>query len=143
MDRRLDSTSSVEKELKSLREIFEIFENPKDKFLQLMDMAKDQKPLHKDDKKELNKIYGCSSQAWVVAKNHENNTYTFRTDSDALIVKGLLQILEKVFNNQTSEEILSVNSQYILQAIGLEGSVTSQRNNGFSSAVDKIHELVQ
>ena len=143
MDRRLDSTSSVEKELKSLREIFEIFENPKDKFLQLMDMAKDQKPLHKDDKKELNKIYGCSSQAWVVAKNHANNTYTFRTDSDALIVKGLLQILEKVFNNQTSEEILSVNSQYILQAIGLEGSVTSQRNNGFSSAVDKIHELVQ
>jgi len=143
MDRRLDSTSSVEKELKSLREIFEIFENPKDKFLQLMDMAKDQKPLHKDDKKELNKIYGCSSQAWVVAKNHENNTYTFRTDSDALIVKGLLQILEKVFNNQTSEEILSVNSQYILQAIGLEGSVTSQRNNGFSSAVDKIHKLVQ
>ena len=143
MDRKLDSTSSVEKELKSLREIFEIFENPKDKFLQLMDMAKDQKPLHKDDKKELNKIYGCSSQAWVVAKNHENNTYTFRTDSDALIVKGLLQILEKVFNNQTSEEILSVNSQYILQAIGLEGSVTSQRNNGFSSAVDKIHKLVQ
>ena len=143
MDRRLDSTSSVEKELKSLREIFEIFENPKDKFLQLMDMAKDQKPLHKDDKKELNKIYGCSSQAWVVAKNHEDNTYTFRTDSDALIVKGLLQILEKVFNNQTSEEILSVNSQYILQAIGLEGSVTSQRNNGFSSAVDKIHKLVQ
>ena len=143
MDRRLESTSSVEKELKSLREIFEIFENPKDKFLQLMDMAKDQKPLHNDDKKELNKIYGCSSQAWVVAKNHENNTYTFRTDSDALIVKGLLQILEKVFNNQTSEEILSVNSQYILQAIGLEGSVTSQRNNGFSSAVDKIHKLVQ
>ena len=143
MDRRLDSTSTVEKELKSLREIFEIFENPKDKFLQLMDMAKDQKPLHKDDKKEFNKIYGCSSQAWVVAKNHENNTYTFRTDSDALIVKGLLQILEKVFNNQTSEEILSVNSQYILQAIGLEGSVTSQRNNGFSSAVDKIHKLVQ
>ena len=79
----------------------------------------------------------------MVAKNHKNSTYTFRTDSDALIVKGLLQILEKVFNNQTSEEILSVNSQYILQAIGLEGSVTSQRNNGFSSAVDKIHKLVQ
>ncbi len=143
MDRRLDSTLSVENKLKSLREIFEIFENPKDKFLQLMDMAKDQKPLQQDDKTELNKIYGCSSQAWVVAKNHENNTYTFRTDSDALIVKGLLQILEIIFNNQTSEEILSVNSQYILQAIGLEGSVTSQRNNGFSSAVDKIHKLVQ
>ena len=143
MDRKLDSTSTIKEELKNLKEIFEIFDNPKDKFLQLMDMAKDHRPLRNKDKIESNKIYGCSSQAWVVAKNYENKTYTFHTDSDALIVKGLLKILEKVFNNQTSKEILSVNSQYILQAIGLEGSVTSQRNNGFSSAVNKIHEIVQ
>tara|TARA_B100001996_G_scaffold265877_1_gene207601 strand:- start:182 stop:613 length:432 start_codon:yes stop_codon:yes gene_type:complete len=143
MDRKLDSTANIEEELKSLQEIFEIFENPKDKFLQLMDMAKDQRPLHDKDKIESNKIYGCSSQAWVVAENHEDKTYTFRTDSDALIVKGLLQILEKIFNNQKAKEILSIDSQYILQTIGLEGSVTSQRNNGFSSAVNKIHKLVQ
>ena len=143
MDRKLDSNASIKKELMNLKEIFEIFENPKDKFLQLMDMAKDHKPLSDKDKIESNKIYGCSSQAWVIAKNYGNNIYTFHTDSDALIVKGLLKILEKVFNNQTSEEILSVNSQYILRTIGLEGSVTSQRNNGFSSAVNKIHELVQ
>ena len=143
MDRKLDSTANIEEELKSLQEIFEMFENPKDKFLQLMDMAKDQRPLHDKDKIESNKIYGCSSQAWVVAENHEDKTYTFRTDSDALIVKGLLQILEKIFNNQKAKEILSIDSQYILQTIGLEGSVTSQRNNGFSSAVNKIHKLVQ
>ena len=143
MDRKLDSTSSIKEELKNLKEIFEIFENPKDKFLQLMDMAKDHRPLPDKDKIESNKIYGCSSQAWVVAKKHKSNTFTFHTDSDALIVKGLLKILERVFNNQTSKEILSVNSQYILQTIGLEGSVTSQRNNGFSSAVNKIHEIVQ
>ena len=143
MDKKLDPTANIEDELKSLQEIFEIFENPKDKFLQLMDMAKDQRPLHDKDKIESNKIYGCSSQAWVVAENHEDKTFTFRTDSDALIVKGLLQILEKIFNNQKSKEILSIDSQYILRAIGLEGSVTSQRNNGFSSAVNKIHKLVQ
>ena len=106
MDRKLDSTANIKEELKSLQEIFEIFENPKDKFLQLMDMAKDQRPLHDKDKIDSNKIYGCSSQAWVVAENHEDKTFTFRTDSDALIVKGLLQILEKVFNNQKSKEIL-------------------------------------
>ena len=143
MDRKLDSTTNIQKELKSLQEIFEMFDNPKDKFLQLMDMAKDQRPLHNKDKIESNKIYGCSSQAWVIAENHEDKTYTFRTDSDALIVKGLLQILEKIFNNQKSKEILSIDSQYILRTIGLEGSVTSQRNNGFSSAVNKIHKLVQ
>ena len=143
MDRKLDLPAGIEAEISSLRETFEIFDNPKDKFVQLMDMAKDQKPFKQEDRVESNKIYGCTSQAWVVAKNNGDTTFSFRTDSDALIVKGLLQILEKVFNNKTSDEILSVDSQYILQSIGLEGSVTSQRNNGFASAVEKIHKLIQ
>ena len=143
MDRKLNYPDSIEAEISSLRETFEIFDNPKDKFVQLMDMAKDQKPLKQEDRVESNKIYGCTSQAWVVAKNNGDTTFSFRTDSDALIVKGLLQILEKIFNNKTSDEILSVDSQYILHSIGLEGSVTSQRNNGFASAVEKIHKLIQ
>ena len=143
MDRKLNLPAGIEAEISSLRETFEIFDNPKDKFVQLMDMAKDQKPLKQEDRVESNKIYGCTSQAWVVAKNNGDTTFSFRTDSDALIVKGLLQILEKVFNNKTSDEILSVDSLYILHSIGLEGSVTIQRNNGFASAVEKIHKLIQ
>ena len=143
MDRKLNLPAGIEAEISSLRETFEIFDNPKDKFVQLMDMAKDQKPFKQEDRVESNKIYGCTSQAWVVVKNNGDTTFSFRTDSDALIVKGLLQILEKVFNNKTSDEILSVDSQYILHSIGLEGSVTSQRNNGFASAVEKIHKLIQ
>jgi len=143
MDRKLNSPASIKAELNSLRETFEIFENPKDKFLQLMDMAKGQRPFKQEDRVESNKIYGCSSQAWIVAEDNGDTTFSFRTDSDALIVKGLLQILEKIFNNKTSDEILSVDSHYILQYIGLEGSITSQRNNGFSSALEKIHKLVK
>ena len=143
MDRKLNLPAGIEAEISSLRETFEIFDNPKDKFVQLMDMAKNHKSFKQEDRVESNKIYGCTSQAWVVAKNNGDTTFSFRTDSDALIVKGLLQILEKIFNNKTSDEILSVDSQYILHSIGLEGSVTSQRNNGFASAVEKIHKLIQ
>ena len=49
MDRKLDSTSSIKEELKNLKEVFEIFENPKDNFLQLMDMAKDHRSLPDKD----------------------------------------------------------------------------------------------
>ena len=143
MDRKLGISAEIELELNNLRETFSIFDNPKDKFLQIMDMAKSQKPFKKEDRIEHNKIYGCSSQAWVVAAANKDKTFSFHTDSDALIVKGLLFILEQVYNDRTADEILSVNSQYILQSIGLEGSVTSQRNNGFASAVNKIHELVR
>ena len=134
---------SVRKALSELNDIFIIFEDPKDKFVQLMDMAKDSEKLSETEKTDVNKIYGCTSQAWVVAENNSNDTYHIRTDSDALIVKGLLTILEKIFNGKPVNEILSITSNEILESIGLDGIITSQRTNGFSNAVEKIKELIK
>ena len=89
------------------------------------------------------RIYGCTSQAWVVAEDNGNETYRIKTDSDALIVKGLLSILEKIFSGQPVNEILSINSMDILKSVGLDGIITSQRTNGFSNAVEKIQGLVK
>ena len=129
--------------LNDLREIFELFEDPKDKFIQLMDMAKESKVLDLSDRVDKNKIIGCTSQAWVLVTENKDKTYSIKTDSDSQIVKGLLSILEKIFQNQSSENILTMTSQEILTSIGLEGSVSSQRTNGFSSAVKKIQGIVK
>ena len=129
--------------LKDLREIFELFEDPKDKFIQLMDMAKESKVLDLSDRVDKNKIIGCTSQAWVLVTENKDKTFSIKTDSDSQIVKGLLSILEKIFQNQSAENILTITSQEILTSIGLEGSVSSQRTNGFSSAVKKIQGIVK
>ena len=134
---------SFESILNDLREIFELFEDPKDKFIQLMDMAKESKVLDASDKIDKNKIIGCTSQAWVLVTQNKDKTFSVKTDSDSQIVKGLLSILEKIFQNQTAEYILKMTSQEILASIGLEGSVSSQRTNGFSSAVKKIQGIVK
>ena len=133
----------IQEQLNELGEIFMLFEDPKDKFVQLMDMAKESEKLKDNEKIDLNKISGCTSRAWVVADSNGNDTYSFRTDSDALIVKGLLTILEKIFTNQDVDDILEMTSQDILRSIGLEKIITSQRTNGFSSAVEKIHGLIK
>jgi cysteine desulfuration protein SufE len=129
--------------LNDLREIFELFEDPKDKFIQLMDMAKESKVLDDSEKIDENKIVGCTSQAWVLVTQNKDKTFSIKTDSDSQIVKGLLSILEKIFQDQTAEYILKMTSQEILASIGLEGSVSSQRTNGFSSAVKKIQGIVK
>ena len=100
----------VQKSLQDLNDLFIIFEDPKDKFVQLMDMAKESEKLTEIEKTDINKINGCTSQAWVVAEDNGNETYRIKTDSDALIVKGLLTILEKIFSGQPVDEILSINS---------------------------------
>ena len=133
----------IQEELNNLREIFILFEDPKDKFIQLMDMAKESEKLNQTEKNNINKINGCTSQAWVVADPNGDDTYTFRTDSDALIVKGLLTILERIFTDQTVDEVLAMNSEDILSSIGLDKAITSQRTNGFSSAIEKIHNIIR
>jgi len=133
----------IQQQLTSLRELFMLFEDPKDKFVQLMDMAKESEHLKENEKIEKNKINGCTSRAWVVTKQNRDDTYTFRTDSDSLIVKGLLTILEQIFSGQTADNILSINSSDILYSIGLDKTITSQRTNGFSSAVQKIHNSLK
>ena len=134
---------SIQEQLKELGEVFKLFDDPKDKFVQLMDMAKESEKLNEKEKIDVNKINGCTSRAWVVAYPNDNDTYSFRTDSDALIVKGLLTILEKIFTNQNVEDILKMGSQDILRSIGLEKTITSQRTNGFSNAVEKIHTIIK
>ena len=134
---------NIQQQLNSLRELFMLFEDPKDKFVQLMDMAKESEHLKDNEKIEKNKINGCTSRAWVVTEQNSDDTYTFRTDSDSLIVKGLLTILEQIFSDQTADNILSINSSDILYSIGLDKTITSQRTNGFSSAVQKIHNSLK
>jgi cysteine desulfuration protein SufE len=106
-------------------------------------MAKESKLLDDSDKIDENKIVGCTSQAWVLVTQNKDKTFSIKTDSDSQIVKGLLSILEKIFQDQTAEYILKMTSQEILASIGLEGSVSSQRTNGFSSAVKKIQGIVK
>jgi len=134
---------NMQQQLTSLRELFMLFEDPKDKFVQLMDMAKESEQLKENEKVEQNKINGCTSRAWVVTEQNGDDTYTFRTDSDSLIVKGLLTILEQIFSGQNADNILSINSSDILYSIGLDKTITSQRTNGFSSAVQKIHNSLK
>tara|TARA_S200000501_G_scaffold360887_1_gene388483 strand:- start:10889 stop:11296 length:408 start_codon:yes stop_codon:yes gene_type:complete len=133
----------MQQQLTSLKELFMLFEDPKDKFVQLMDMAKESEQLKENEKVEQNKINGCTSRAWVVTEQNSDDTFTFRADSDSLIVKGLLTILEKVYSGQTADNILSINSSDILYSIGLDKTITSQRTNGFSSAVQKIHNSLK
>tara|TARA_B100001971_G_scaffold205849_1_gene223876 strand:+ start:231 stop:638 length:408 start_codon:yes stop_codon:yes gene_type:complete len=132
---------TIQDTLQELNELFSIFNDPKEKFIQLMDMAKESEGLSESERTEENKVYGCTSQAWVLMDKQEDRTFYFRTDSDAMIVKGLLTLLVKIFNGQTASEIRSVDGSVILNSIGLLGAVSNQRTNGFASAVEKIQQL--
>ena len=133
--------TSIEQELDNLYDLFSIFDDRKDQFIQIMDMAKESNSLSDEYKTDSNKISGCTSQAWVISKKNEDKTYNFYTDSDSLIVKGLLSILGTIFNGQNVNDIQKYNSEIILEKLGLKNVISSQRTNGFSNAVEKIKKV--
>jgi cysteine desulfuration protein SufE len=143
MDSLIIKMPTIDNQLAEFKELFSFFDDPMDKFAQIIDMGKNSKGLDEIDRNEITKIIGCTAQAWVKCTENGDDTYLIRTDSDAFIVRGLLNILEKLLNGRTSEEVLSVEAKDILKNIGLNRSITSQRTNGFISAIAKIRQEIQ
>ena len=131
---------SIQQSMSDIEDLFSIFDDPKDRLAQLMDLAKESEGIPVSERTEETRVYGCASQAWVIGRKIGNN-YVFRCDSDALIVKGLLSLLCKIFSGHEAIEIHSLDHSKILNQVGLSGSISVQRTNGFASAVDKIHKI--
>ena len=133
---------SINNKISDIREMFLILENPMDKYTQLIELGKKNKGLNDKEKNDNNRIFGCTSMAWVkTIKN--NNLYSIQIDSDTFIVKGLLNILQYVIGESRKEDILKIETENILDNIGLGNSITSQRTNGFLSAINKIQSQIQ
>ena len=131
---------SILVKMSDIEDLFSIFDDPKDKLAQLMDIAKEFDGIPTNEKTEEAKVPGCASQAWVIGKKVKD-IYVFNCDSDALIVKGLLSLLCKIFSGHNAKEINSVDYSKILEMVGLLESISVQRTNGFANAVDKIHKI--
>ena len=133
---------SINNRILKIRDMFEVFDDPMDKYTQIIEFGKKNTGLKDNDKTDNNRIFGCASLAWVSTRKSKN-LYSIKTDSDTFIVKGLLNILEYVINDSSKEDISKLNVEDILKNIGLEQSITSQRTNGFLSALKKIKQQIK
>ena len=123
--------------IQELKSEFEILDNPMDKYQHIIDLGKNKEAVSKDIRQSDNLIKGCVSKAWMCIKS-KGSPVRIVTDSDALIVKGLLKILERLVNDSNIEDIKKLDGSKILNDIGLGYSISSQRTNGFIGAINKI-----
>ena len=127
-----------------LVDTFEMFDEWEDRYGVLIDFGKKLPPLDESDKVEENRVHGCQSQVWMVARPREDNGQTvidFIADSDALIVKGLIAILRKVYSGQPPQNILSFDIAGLLARLGLDQHLSTGRRNGLDGMVRRIKTL--
>ena len=107
-----------------------------DRYQLLIDMGNDQPPLDEQYKTEQNLIDGCQSRVWLQA-DFDGERMHLQAESDALIVKGIVSLLIRVFDNQTPQDILDADL-YFIERIGLREHLSPTRSNGLVAMVKQI-----
>lgn len=113
-----------------------VFDDWMDKYQYLIDLGNDISPLSDEFKTEDNLIDGCQSKVWLHA-GIQDGKINFKADSDAVITKGIISLLLKVYNNRTPAEILE-NDVYFIEEIGLRENLSPTRANGLLAMIKKI-----
>ena len=107
-----------------------------DRYQLLIDMVSEQEPLPERYKTEQNLIDGCQSRVWLQADLVDGRVH-FQAESDALIVKGIVTLLLRVFNDQTPQDILSADL-YFIERIGLREHLSPTRSNGLLAMLKQM-----
>ena len=115
---------------------FSMFDDWMDRYEHMIDLGKSLPLIDSKFKIEDNIIKGCQSKVWLHA-DLENEKVVFSADSDAIITKGIVAILIRVFSNQSPNTILNTTTDFI-DEIGLKEHLSPTRSNGLVSMVKKI-----
>ena len=115
---------------------FNDFDDWMDRYQLLIDLGNEQEPLDEKYKTESNLIDGCQSRVWLQA-DYEDGKIHFQAESDALIVKGIVSLLLRVFSDRTPDEILNADLRFI-EEIGLKEHLSPTRSNGLVAMIKQI-----
>ena len=126
----------------SIIDEFSGFDDWLDRYQLLIDLGGELEQLPEDLKTDNNLIEGCQSNVWLDAR-YEDDKVVFKADGDALIVKGLVSLLVKVYSGHTPDEILDAEP-YFVEAIGLKEHLSPTRSNGLLAMIKqmKLYALV-
>ena len=123
-------------------EDFEFLDDWEDRYRHVIDMGKAMQPLDDALKVDANKVHGCASQVWMYPEI-SGDTFQFRGDSDAMIVRGLIAVLAALYNGLTLAEARTVDAHAELARLQLNDHLSSQRSNGLRAMVERLGKLAE
>ena len=129
---------AIDDALAELKDEFELLGDWEERYRYVIEMGKDLAPLTDAERTDVYKVRGCASQVWLVTEPQADGTLSFRGDSDAHIVRGLIAILLRLYSGRTPGAILAFDANAAFAQLGLAGALSAQRSNGLASMVARI-----
>lgn len=115
---------------------FEMFDDWMDKYNYIIELGKELPMIDEQYKTSQFLIEGCQSQVWLHADKQDGKVI-FTADSDAIITKGIVNLLIRVLSGRTPQEIIDNDLSY-LDAIGLKEHLSPTRSNGLASMIKQV-----
>jgi cysteine desulfuration protein SufE len=115
---------------------FSMFDDWMERYEYIIDLGKSLPLIDSQHKIDANLIKGCQSKVWLHSELKED-TLVFTADSDAILTKGIVALLLRVFSDQKAEDILAADTSFIDQ-IGLKEHLSPTRANGLVSMIKQI-----
>ncbi|MDC0177500.1 SufE family protein [Polaribacter sp.] len=117
-------------------EEFSMFDDWMERYEYIIELGKSLPMIDQENKLDENLIKGCQSRVWLYSEL-ENETIKFSADSDAILTKGIVALLLRVYSHQKPENILNANTDFI-DEIGLKEHLSPTRANGLVSMIKHI-----
>ncbi|WP_300666048.1 SufE family protein [Fluviicola sp.] len=127
---------NIEEKQQEIIDDFAIYDDWMEKYEYIIELGKDLPLIDPSKKTEDRLIEGCQSRVWLDAAI-EQNKLRLTADSDAIITKGIIGLLIRVYDNESPEDIVKSNLHFISE-IGLQEHLSPTRANGLASMVKKI-----
>jgi cysteine desulfuration protein SufE len=115
---------------------FSMFDDWMQRYEYIIELGKNLPLIKQESKIEENLIKGCQSKVWLQGEQNDDKI-VFTADSDAILTKGIIAILIRVFSNQTPKDIIDANMDFI-DEIGLKEHLSPTRANGLVSMIKNI-----
>ena len=115
---------------------FSLFDDWMQRYEYIIDLGKKLPLIKEEFKTENNLIKGCQSKVWLQGEQN-SDTVVFTADSDAILTKGIIAILIRVFSNQNPKDIIAADMNFI-DEIGLKEHLSPTRANGLVSMIKNI-----
>ncbi|TRW22233.1 SufE family protein [Flavobacterium zepuense] len=115
---------------------FSMFDEWDERYQYVIDLGRSLPLIDEQYKTDDNIIKGCQSKVWLHAEQ-DNGNIVFTADSDAILTKGLIAIMIRVFSNQKPQAILEATTDFV-DEIGLKEHLSATRANGLVSMIKQI-----
>jgi len=127
---------SIQEIQQEIIEEFSMFDDWEERYQYMIELGKTLPLINPTYKTDDNLIKGCQSKVWVHAELKDDKI-EFTADSDAIITKGIIAILIRVFSNQHPKDIIDADVSFIDQ-IGLKEHLSPTRANGLVSMIKQL-----